>query len=354
MQCKNLNIITGTNSSGKSTLLQAVLLFFQTYMGAGATLTLPTGLNGNLISLGDFRENKSVNVSDSKITIGLRFNNYPGFDNCPDKFAEVYFEEDENLQCSAGNNAENDIINMIDGNSDNSAVSDTIKYLSCQRVGAQDVFNKNYSSGGIGQNGEYAIYYFERNKSNIVENSLIRDTSSETLSAQVNYWLKYIVNATITTEDTQRTDIVKASYKVGNSRAARPKNVGSGISYLVSLLILCLSSEKNDIMIIENPEIHLHPKAQSKVCEFLYFIAKSGRQIFAETHSDHIFNGIRAGIATGEFNPEHITVNFLDLDERNCTKNTVIEFGKRGRILNCTPGLFDQFDIDLNKMLSLQ
>lgn len=349
INCSKLNIIAGTNSSGKSTLLQAVLLFFQTYTSSTATFTIPVGLNGSLVSLGEFRENKSFNVTDSKIVIKLKFSNIS-------KELEVSFKEDENLQCIYEDNSEEgeELIDILESCSDDNDeyMVDNLKYLSCNRIGVQDVFNKNYTSEDLGQNGEYAIYYLEQNKTQVIDKDLIKDTSSETLSSQVNYWLKYIVDATISTEDIIGTDIIKASYSVGNGRASRPKNVGSGISYLISILVLCLSAEKNDILIIENPEIHLHPRAQSKLCEFLYFVAKSGRQIFLETHSDHIFNGIRAGIATSEMESKDITVNFLNLNN-GCTENTVIEFGKRGRILNYTDGLFDQFDLDLNKMLNL-
>ena len=85
----------------------------------------------------------------------------------------------------------------------------------------------------------------------------------------------------------------------------------------------------------------------------MYFIAQNGRQLFVETHSDHIFNGIRVGIATEKMDVNNVSVNFFSLDNNNCTQNTVIEFGKRGRILNYTEGLFDQFDVDLNKMLNI-
>ena len=80
----------------------------------------------------------------------------------------------------------------------------------------------------------------------------------------------------------------------------RPGNVEAGISYLISILIACLSAPRDSVNIIENPEIHLHPGAKAKACEFFYFVGTAGRQIFIETHSDHIFNGFRAGIATGK------------------------------------------------------
>jgi predicted ATPase len=179
------------------------------------------------------------------------------------------------------------------------------------------------------------------------------DPAQETLEYQVNYWLSNIVNTSVSTEDNIGPEFLNAYYTPSGSRQTRPGDVGSGIGYIVSVIIMCLASKPGDIIIIENPEIHLHPSAQSKVCRFIYFIASAGRQLFVETHSDHIFNGIRKGIATGQMKPENINVSFFSLDEKRCTKNTKIEFGKRGRILNTVDGLFDQFDIDLNAMIGV-
>jgi len=186
-----------------------------------------------------------------------------------------------------------------------------------------------------------------------LDDELIMDPAQETLEYQVNYWLSYIVNASVSTEDNIGPEFLSAYYTPTSGRQTRPSDVGSGIGYIVSVIIMCLASKPGDIIIIENPEIHLHPSAQSNVCRFLYFIASAGRQLFVETHSDHIFNGIRKGIATGQMEPENISVSFFSLDEKRCTINSKIEFGKRGRILNAVDGLFDQFDIDLNAMIGV-
>lgn len=327
-KCKNLNIITGINSSGKSTMLQAILLFAQINENITST---KNGLNGSLVSLGEFRENKNMNTSSDKIIITVKTNI-----SQDDIFELSFSDEDYNFDLSK-----------------NKSVLSTIKYLSCNRIGARDVYAKNYADDGIGINGESAIHYLEINKSTPISDELIKDTNSLTLSTQVNYWLNYIMNASILTEDIPGTDIVKASYRVGESKDLRPKNVGSGISYVISILILCLASKIDSILIIENPEMHLHPKAQSRLCEFLYFISNSGRQLFIETHSDHIFNGIRAGIATDQMKRDNIVVNFFFLNEKKCTQNEVVEFGAKGQIKNYQKDLFDQFDNDLDKILGL-
>lgn len=321
INCAKLNIITGTNSSGKSTLLQALLI-------AAQNTNSNMGLNGDYISLGDFTVAKNFNISDKSICIGIETESQ--------KIENLCFDEDGITQ--------NDFYQK-DWN---------IKYLSCDRIGAKDIYTKKFTDDkDVGVNGEYTIFSLEKYKSDILPETLTANQDSYTLISQVNYWLNYILGASIFTEDVVGTDYVKCFYITSEGKQVRPKNIGAGLSYLISVLVMCLLSNEDDILIIENPEIHLHPQAQSKVCEFLYFIAKSGRQLFIETHSDHIFNGVRAGIATEHMDSKDISVNFFAMDTPNCTYNTEVKFGKRGRILNYVDGLFDQFDIDLNRMLDI-
>ena len=116
---------------------------------------------------------------------------------------------------------------------------------------------------------------------------------------------------------------------------------------------MCLSAPSQSILVIENPEVHLHPSAQSKLADFFYYIAKSGRQVIIETHSDHVFNGIRAGVATKEIDREKVVVNFVYKKENQPTECEEILFGDNGRIVNPRKDLFDQFDLDLNRMLGV-
>ena len=331
MECKKLNIIAGVNSSGKSTILQAILVAAQNRYGN-------IGLNGKFISLGEFKDAKNFYISDRKIYIGIL----------------TASGDAVNLEITEEGIIRNDLFYFTEKGMIASKLP-MIKYLSCNRIGAEDIYRKNFSDEkDVGINGEYAIYCLDKYKSYNIPEELVCDPKSYTLFSQVNYWLNYILGATITTEEVVGTDFVKCFYATSEGKLIRPKNTGAGLSYLISVLVMCLLSDINDVIVIENPEIHLHPKAQSKVCEFLYFIAKSGRQLFVETHSDHIFNGVRAGIATQKMHAEDIAVNYFSIDdETKCTNNSVIEFGKRGRILTYVEGLFDQFDIDLNRMLDI-
>ena len=229
-----------------------------------------------------------------------------------------------------------------------------LQYLSCHRVGPQNVYEKNMSmEDGIGTEGQYAVAYLNQHHADVIEPEFCKNNMDYTLLGQVNWWLSYMVDAEISTGEILGADLVKANYTMYDAVQIRPMNIGSGISYLVSVLIVCLSSPKESIIVMENPEIHLHPSAQAKLCEFLYFVSQNQRQLFIESHSDHIFNGFRAGIASGEMEKDAVNIQFISLDEEHTSQALKVRIGRMGRIENQRKDLFDQFDIDLNKMIGL-
>lgn len=221
-------------------------------------------------------------------------------------------------------------------------------------MGPQNLYKKNMSIDEyIGNDGEYAVSYLNRHGGDLLEEKLQKEKNDYTLLGQVNWWLEYIADATIYTEEIPGADSIKASYQMNELSGIRPVNIGAGISYLISVLIACLSAPSESVTIIENPEIHLHPGAQSRLCEFFYFIAESGRQLFIESHSDHIFNGFRAGIASGEMKETLLDIYFTYLNDEHATETIKVKIGKFGNIENQRPDLFDQFDMDLNKMIGI-
>ena len=240
-------------------------------------------------------------------------------------------------------------------------------YLSCHRIGANDIYAKNMlNETDFGIDGEYTLAYLLKNESKPITDKLVvkQVDVTNSLLEQVNFWLNYIVGMTLSIKDLKKTNYLQVKYNNNPINASsealycRPVNVGSGISYLISIIICCLGSESDSIIIIENPEIHLHPKAQSKLCDFLYFVSKANRQLFIETHSDHIFNGLRVGVSTGEILEENITVNFFALTEKYETQCNPIRFKEYGKILGTNAemdinDLFDQFEIDLDRMLGI-
>lgn len=359
VDCSRLNLIVGTNSAGKSTFLQALLLDAQNGIDK-------SGLNGPLISLGEYREARNYSMPDSNIQIRI------WEDGCEEPVWVEFSEELEDpCKVTVSGPEEWDLIMDHDTVNENEAQHlnwDTgFRYLSCHRLGPQDIYAKYFGNDdNLGIDGEYSFSYLLMHEADPVDDELVKnkEKSTNSLYEQVNYWLNYIVGTNLLLKDIKKTNYLQVKYSNNpanlNSEAmySRPINVGSGISYLITILITCLASDRNDIILIENPEIHLHPKAQSRLCEFLYFISSSGRQLFVETHSDHIFNGIRVGISNKTMREDYIKVNFFVLDKTYTTQCNTIKFGEYGKIIGTNRDLdindlFDQFEIDLDRMLGL-
>jgi predicted ATPase len=111
-----------------------------------------------------------------------------------------------------------------------------------------------------------------------------------------------------------------------------------------------LSKPKGKIL-IENPEAHLHPKAQSQLMSFLYDQAqKRDVQVIIETHSDHILNCCLVGLAEKKLSVKDVSIYYFSRKGKN-TKATKINCTKNGRIEDAPAGFFDQMDIDLDTLL---
>ncbi|GAQ17861.1 AAA ATPase protein [Oceanobacillus picturae] len=337
IELRNFNLLAGMNSAGKSTFIQSILLSIQNISSEGKN-----PLNGHLISLGEFSEVRNFvkNAKNFSIILYDDLNNY----------LELYFEE------------KNDQLSLtIDNHSEELAEyfhqkNKRIRYLSSKRIGSQDLYSNNYDNlNDIGIFGEYAIDYYESNKTSPIELELIKNKNiGSTLEHQLNYWLKYIMNSELSTEDIHGTDHVRAQFSHVKNRFVRPKNIGSGLSYVISILISGLASKVGDLNIIENPEIHLHPRAQSKLTEFLTFIADKGVKFIIETHSDHIFNGMRKAINKKVISADSLNTYFFSIDNKTlCSNPKQIKFDNNGNVVNHEAGLFDQFDDDLDELLGL-
>ena len=88
-------------------------------------------------------------------------------------------------------------------------------------------------------------------------------------------------------------------------------DVGFGFSQLLPIVLMGLKSEKESILLFEQPEIHLHPRLQANLADFLLRMALLGKRIIVETHSDHFINRLRRRIAEDETDKLKDKVNIL-------------------------------------------
>jgi len=301
---KNLTILTGENGSGKTSLIQSILLAGNQYHNS---------IRMYLDSLG-IRELFNYNYNnDVYVTIE------PNSGNCVSykiNKASMSFTIDNNTNLN---------INFL-------TYPDNLVYLNAFRQGlfAYSNFNQSYNVREFGIFGEMAVNYYEHNKRNLIEDYLVKDNESYTLEQQLNYWLSYITNNNVNfySEKINFSQIQNGFIISGNFHL--PQNTGTGFSYLFSILVSCLSAKRGNIIIIENPEIHLHPKSQAKLGEFFAFIASKGIQLIIETHNDHIINKICYEIYKNSISKDDVIIHYFSIPY----KKTTIYIDSKGHFIN--------------------
>lgn len=334
---RRINIFSGTNSSGKSSAIQAFLLLCN-----NAVKNSSSPLNGMWLRLGAFDECRNHRTNARIFRVGAKSGN--------DMFqAEFCASDDDRNDVAVTFTDESVTIQTL-----LSLENRHVYYLPANRIGPEDSYPKNFDRVNfLGNKAEFIIDFLYKNRKQEVAPSLIADTASVTLEYQVNYWLGKLFGINNTIKDLGLSNSLSVELSLGNGKPVRPYHMGSGVSFAIGVLVSCLSANPGDIVVIENPEIHLHPKAQSDLTEFLCFAANAGIQVVLETHSDHVFNGIRKAIVKKEIAHTDVAVHFFQLDENALSKNTAIDLNEHGRVMTHPKGLFDQFDDDLDQILGL-
>jgi predicted ATPase len=142
------------------------------------------------------------------------------------------------------------------------------------------------------------------------------------------------------------------------SRSMRPTSVGFGLSYTLPVVVALLAAPSGGIVLLENPEAHLHPRGQMAMGDLIARVAASGVQVIVETHSDHVLNGVRVAVKERRARHEDVSVHYFrrvtetrEGDERIVHVVDSPRINADGRLDDWPPGFFDQYDIALEKLL---
>ena len=128
----------------------------------------------------------------------------------------------------------------------------------------------------------------------------------------------------------------------------RPIHVGFGLTQVLPIIVAAMSAEPGDLLLIENPEVHLHPAAQAIMGGFLSKVAGAGIQVIIETHSDHVLNGIRRAVKGGIVAPEDLAIHFFRHRDTEGDQVITPTIDQEGDIDVWPEGFFDQVDKDMN------
>ena len=351
-----LTLLSGLNGTGKSSVLQSLVMLRQSHQ---QRFLQDTGLllNGDLVQLGKAKDVFYEGATSDEFGFSLDFSDQPS--------ASWSFEYDQKA----------DVVRLIsdpvpDCVYKTNLFGDDFHYLTAERIGprttfeASDYFVREHRQLGI--RGEYTPHFLETfGDRRIISRALVHpktkgeEKQATSLKAQVEAWLGDISpGVRIDLTNYTEIDLVSLQYAfvVGNlfTNRYRSTNVGFGITYTLPILVALLSSPQDALVLLENPEAHLHPRGQFQIGQLMARAASCGIQIVVESHSDHVLNGIRIAVRQGILAPEQLRLYYLERNPKiDQISSQVISLcvDKNGRIDQWPDGFFDEWEKSLEKLL---
>ena len=133
--------------------------------------------------------------------------------------------------------------------------------------------------------------------------------------------------------------------KSPNSAEVLLTDIGFGVSQILPVLVLCFYVPEESTVILEQPDIHLHPSAQADLADvFIDAQKKRGVQILFESHSEHLLRRLQRRIAEGGIREDDVGLFFCSTDESGGSRLSPLEVDQFGNIANWPENFFgDQF-----------
>lgn len=380
-----LTLLSGLNASGKSTTIQALALFHQTLTENPASPGLI--LNGKNVSLGTAdelvdkisgRDSFAIGIENDTISALWHF----GVDVDDELIAPLQrlswqngTKHDQQVQAARTTynllpfhdiSTGNELTNLFD------SLHETIRsltYVSADRIGPREIYpaSSRMQQTGVGARGEFAPWFIDQNQDLEIPAAMCRPDTAPNLRRQTEAWLaSFFPGSSIEIEAIPRTNQYAMRLRTSSAtRYHRPTNVGYGLSHVLPVIAACLGAvgfaqqeqRLAPLVLVENPELHLHPAGQSAMGVFLARAAASGAQVIVETHSDHVLNGIRRAVKgiddQSTLTPDQVAIHFFQPRDDDGKRPQVISplIDANGTIDSWPEGFFDQFDKDTESLI---
>lgn len=341
----NVTVLAGLNGTGKSSVIQSLLLFHQSIQPRLKPYHIDDmRYQGPLVDIGSFKDVLYEKADKEEMGIILR---YRGSD------AVLRIKHDD--------------VSMVpftpSGIWPLSDIS-PLYYLSADRLGPRKMLSltrpEHDTEPPMGKRGEHVLGFLDRNGDKRVAEAVCHpEESKRTLLAQTNAWMKTVSpGAHFASNTLPEADVGALGFSFSQkgdvaTRAFRATNVGFGLSYTLPIVVALLAADRDRLVVVENPEAHLHPGGQVKIAELVARTATAGAQVIVETHSDHILDGVRLAVAETLLRPEQVALHYFQRDGVDI-EIVSPQVGSDGRLDVWPDGFFDQQQKTMARLVSLQ
>ena len=351
-----LTVLTGLNASGKSSVIQALVLLHQTMHDHEWETRLD--LNGSGVQLGTVsdvvdvvygrRNAFEIGVTDDDVSYRWAFSGEPGDMSVEVVSVSVAGEESRNPEI---------LRRLLPPNGGSSASSLTsrlrnLAYITAERVGPLELYQleDQHAAASVGPHGEHAISLLYSGRDEQALPGLALDGTPPTRLSQVIARMRaFFPGFSMRIEKIPNANYVTLGLRTSDETGHhRPIHTGFGLTQTLPIVIAAISASEGGILLIENPEVHLHPEGQALMGQFLAEAANAGVQVIVETHSDHVLNGVRRAVKAGGFSSDDVAIHFFRPRAEGESQVISPQIDQSGGIDDWPEGFFDQFDKDMN------
>lgn len=342
-----ITVLAGANGVGKSTVIQSLMIINELYLNNNdGDIYIPVNDKINtFLELGSTKEILYSDAYSPNIEFVMHDQN--------DDFDHVKFSIDKNNSLSVGGRF------IHRNNMSTLPFGKFIHYLNAERLGPRNTQNISAQREfHVGYQGEHTGYVIAEATRQI--NGVAREKQNEKGGAgfdrQVEAWIDFIIPyIEINIEIYENINQVRIGIRKKGSGTdfLHPNNIGFGISYVLPIIVSGLIAEQGNLLIVENPEAHLHPLGQSRIGQFLAIMAGAGVQIILETHSEHVINGIRIAALKGQIDYNEVMINYFSQQLKEPVRVNPIKLNVNGELDEWPAGFFDQEEKDLSELFQL-
>ena len=355
-----LTLLTGANASGKSSVLQALVLLHQTMREHEWSSRLM--LNGTAVQLGTVADVIDQVHGRRDCEIGLLSETAYYRWQCSGERNEMSMDV-RRVSVSGADGVEegepgklHHLLPAAGGHHVMTKRLLGLTYLTAERLGPREYYKLDdpQLTPVVGPRGEYAVSVLHSSRDTHVLKRLVTEDAPPTRFRQVEAWMgKFFPGCRLAIEQVPRANSVTLGIRISDdTEFHRPIHTGFGLTQVLPIVVAGLSAKRNDLLLIENPEVHLHPAGQAAIGRFLAQVATAGVQVIVETHSDHVLNGIRRAVKSKILSADNVALHFFrprsEIGQEEVPQVESPSMDADGNIDSWPEGFFDQFDKDMN------